>query len=292
MSLGEEHPRPNVGMLRTYASAAAAFSSNPIEGSIVVVGGSYSVVVVVSCPGVLRQPHVRISIANAAINRMYILCLVAYKGFSSKTLMYPTMTKANWVEKAVLNNFFWASIQRKRIVPVWKASLEMPAGAELLEVGCGRGAGSIILFEEFNPNRVDAFDVDEEMVIKAKNLLSEGYEGRIRVEVGDVTKINASEAAYDAVFDFFTLHHVEDWYRGVAEISRVIRPGGYFAYAELYVENVSKNFLLRNILRHPSENRFKREDFVRALAENSLRIMEKRSNIGGYGIIGVARKMG
>ncbi|MFH0863098.1 MAG: class I SAM-dependent methyltransferase [Candidatus Altiarchaeota archaeon] len=200
------------------------------------------------------------------------------------------MTKANWVEKAIINNFIWAAVQRKHIVPVWRSSFELKPDALSSEVGCGRGAGSIIIFEEFKPSSVDAFDVDENMVEKAKKLLEGEYDGKIDVSVGDVTKMAAADATYDAVFDFFSMHHVEDWYKGISEISRVLKPGGYFAYAEIYAEEVTKNIVLRNILRHPAKNRFGRSDLVRALAENNLRIMERKANLGSYGVIGVARK--
>jgi len=202
------------------------------------------------------------------------------------------MTQANWVEKAIINNFVWAAVQRKHIVPVWRASLDLPPDAVASEVGCGRGAGSMILYEEFKPARIDAFDVDENMVKKAKKLLSGEYDGKIDVSVGDVTRMAAADSTYDAVFDFFSMHHVEDWYGGISEISRVLKPGGYFAFAEIYVESVTRNILLRNILRHPAENRFDRSDLIRALAENNLRLMEKRTNLGAYGIVAVARKNG
>ncbi len=200
------------------------------------------------------------------------------------------MTEANWMEKAVLNNFIWAAVQKKRIVPLWRTMVELPEGAVLSEVGCGRGAGSIILFDEFKPARIDAFDVDEDMVRKAKKLVKGEFGGKISVSVGDVTKMSAGDGTYDGVFDFFSLHHVEDWYAGVSEISRVLKPGGHFAFAEVYVASASRNILFRNVFRHPAGNRFERDDLIRALAENGLRIMEKRSNLGGYGIVGVARK--
>ena len=197
--------------------------------------------------------------------------------------------RVNWFEKMVVNNFVWALIQRKVVAPVWSKSMKLPAGAVVLEVGCGRGAGAVIIVEEFNPARVDAFDLDEDMIAKAAGYIHDAYKGRINLWVGDVMAIKAAEGTYDAVFDFFNLHHVEDWRRGLSEISRVLKPGGYFAFGELYGSALSSR-LIRPMLSHPAEGRFEREDWIKALAENGLRMMEHRRNISNYGLMGVARK--
>jgi ubiquinone/menaquinone biosynthesis C-methylase UbiE len=198
------------------------------------------------------------------------------------------MTQANWAEKTLLNNSIWLLAQRRHLLSVWKDSLLLPGGSTLLEVGCGRGAGAVMLFEEFNPSRLDAFDVDEYMVTKAKRYASE-YEGKINIRLGDVSKLDAPDETYDAVFDSFTLHHVVDWRKGLSEISRVLKPGGYFAFGELY-GNTIRSYVIRNILHHPLEERFDRGHLVKALAENRMRLMERKNNLWGMGMIGVAKK--
>jgi len=200
-----------------------------------------------------------------------------------------TVTKANWAEKTLLNNFAWAFLQRKYIMPIWKESVLLREGSRVAEVGCGRGAGAILILREFNPESVEAFDLDEGMVEKARSY-TQGYESRISVDVGDVPRIDAPDGRYDAVFDSFTLHHVEDWRKGISEISRVLRPGGYFAFAELYNSAVS-NYMMDRVLHHPLEERFDRQELVRSLAENGLRLMERKVTLpGGWGLIGVTCK--
>jgi ubiquinone/menaquinone biosynthesis C-methylase UbiE len=194
-----------------------------------------------------------------------------------------------WAEKLLLNNFIWVLVQRMSILPVWSESMELPAGATILEVGCGRGAGSVILVDWFKPSRVDAFDVDEDMIRKAGEYLPEDYKGKINVSVGDVTNIKAEDNTYDAVFDFFTLQHVKDWRRGLSEISRVLKLGGYFAFGELYGSTLN-TYIRRHLITSPVGVRFERGDWVKALAENRLRLMERKRKLLGYGFIGVARK--
>ena len=47
-------------------------------------------------------------------------------------------------------------------------------GARVLEVGCGRGVGTEIIFERFGAREVHAFDVDPDMIARARRRLS-GY---------------------------------------------------------------------------------------------------------------------
>lgn len=197
--------------------------------------------------------------------------------------------KGGWVERIVFNNFVWALVQRNYIVPVWRQNIVLPPSSQVLEVGCGRGVGSVILIESFNPARVDAFDLDEKMVKKAQNYVSGEYDGKIRVKLGDVTSIDAKEGAYDAVFDFFMLNHVEDWMKGLSEISRVLKRGGFFAFGEFYGKTMG-NPIVKNLITQPHEKRFDRQQWVRALAENRLRLMEDKKDILGSGLVGVARK--
>jgi SAM-dependent methyltransferase len=75
--------------------------------------------------------------------------------------------------------------------------------------------------------------------------------------------------SFDAVVDFGILHHVPNWQAAVAEIGRVLRPGGRF-----YFEEVSRQALDRRAYRalfaHPWENRFSRGEFVGELEQRGI----------------------
>ena len=191
---------------------------------------------------------------------------------------------SGWLEGIAFNNILWTLVQKRLVLPVWSGSVELPEDAVVLEVGCGRGIGSTIIMDAFKPSRIDAIDLDERMVKKAQGYLhGEEYEDRIEVSCGDVSMLGGKADVYDAVFDFFTLKYVNDWMKGLSEISRVLKPGGFFAFGELY--GFEGNWL--NVR---SGRRFDRRQLVKALAENNLRLMEAKRDLWGHGLVGVARK--
>lgn len=174
----------------------------------------------------------------------------------------------NRVEYALMNNPVRAAIQRR-----FEAGRLLRLGGRLgggsaLEIGCGRGVGVELILDLFGAARVDAFDLDPRMVARAGDRLR-SRESRVRLWVGDVTAIAAPDSAYDAVFDFGIIHHVPDWRHALAEIHRVLKPGGRF-----YAEEVLRRFIVhpvaRRLLEHPQEDRFDSEAFVAGLRDSGL----------------------
>jgi len=192
----------------------------------------------------------------------------------------------NKAEKLLMNNPLRAAVQRhyeaRRLHDMGGAM----DGGHALEVGCGRGVGVEIILGRFGAGRVDAFDLDEDMVARARKRL-ECYGDRVRLWTGDATAIRSEDATYDAVFDFGILHHIPDWRAALREVSRVLKPGGRL-YAEEMFERFLSHPVTRALLDHPSEDRFDYAQFLEALEESGLRV-EASHDEGHFGFF-VARK--
>jgi len=181
----------------------------------------------------------------------------------------------NRIEKALMNNPIRAAIQRRVEVARLVTMGGRMQGGVALEVGCGRGVGTGLILDELGAERVDAFDLDPDMVALARERL--GSRGdRVRLWVGDVTRIDAPDASYDAVFDFGIVHHVVRWRDALAEIRRVLRPGGRF-YAEEVLAEFIHHPLWRRLLDHPMEDRFDHDAFAGALVETGFDLIATRS---------------
>ncbi len=176
--------------------------------------------------------------------------------------------RLNRAETALMNNPVRALIQRRfEAARLLRLGGRIPAGAAL-EMGCGRGVGAELVLDAFGADTVDAFDLDPKMVdLARKRLRRRGP--RARLWVGDATAIPVPDGSYDAVFDFGIIHHIPRWRLALAEVGRVLKPGGRF-YAEEVLAAFLRNPLVRRFLEHPQADRFDEASFRSALHESGL----------------------
>lgn len=186
----------------------------------------------------------------------------------------------NAFEKAMMNNSVRALLQRHYEARKLERMGGGVRGAQVLEVGCGRGFGVEILLDDFGAAKVDAFDLDERMVELARTRLSQRG-SRVQLWQGSVTQIRADDASYDAVFDFGIIHHVPAWRDALSEIFRVLKPGGRF-----FAEEVLAKFILhpvwRRLLDHPEHDRFDRKQFAEALSTAGFEVRVSEELLGDF----------
>lgn len=109
--------------------------------------------------------------------------------------------------------------------------LALPAGAKVLDAGCGSGTNSLWLARQgFS---VTGVDFSEFALGKAKEQArSDGLAERIDLRVGDLTRLEFADAGFDAVFCIGVLMHIPDVEAALEELVRVLRPGGALVIAE------------------------------------------------------------
>ena len=112
----------------------------------------------------------------------------------------------------------------RRVVLPWALQGIRPTG-EGLEIGAGSGAMAAGLLTRFPDLTVVATDYDPEMVATARRSLS-SWSGRATVEPADATDLPFEDGRFSMVLSCAMLHHVVDWEKALAEVSRVLRPGG------------------------------------------------------------------
>ncbi len=186
----------------------------------------------------------------------------------------------NRVEYALMNNPLRAFLQRHVEAPRLAGMGGEVRGAAALELGCGRGVGTELILARFRAHTVDAFDLDRRMVTVARDRLRR-REVRARLWVGDATGIAVADASYDAVFDFGVIHHVPEWRRVLAEVARVLKPGGRFVGEEVLRRWV-QHPLSRWLLEHPQLDRFDGAEFRAGLEEAGLTLVAYRDLWNGF----------
>jgi ubiquinone/menaquinone biosynthesis C-methylase UbiE len=109
------------------------------------------------------------------------------------------------------------------------AALGLPMGGRVLEVGCGRGVALPVLGRLLRPSRLVGLDPEEDFLAQARLRLGEAG---IAAELvpGDVRRLPFPDASFDLVVDFGTCYHIARAGTALAEIARVLAPGGLFAH--------------------------------------------------------------
>lgn len=197
--------------------------------------------------------------------------------------------KMNKLEKMAMNNPFRSFIQRYYEAPLFEKLGGRLEGLEVLEIGCGRGVGTELIFDRFGAKKVTAIDLDEDMLQRAHQRLARYSEDKLSLQIGDVTMINSENEAFDAVVNFAAIHHVPDWQKAIAEIFRVLKPGGRFYFQEVTAQWIHR-WPYRFLFEHPQENRFSGEEFIAELERQGIEVGNNWiERAGGDFIFGVGR---
>jgi len=99
-------------------------------------------------------------------------------------------------------------------------------GMAVLDAGCGTGALSEAIARRDATARIGGVDLGEAFVRSAQARVPGGL-----FRVGDVTRLDDPDAAFDAVLSLLVLQFVPDRAQALREMRRVTRPGGLVAAA-------------------------------------------------------------
>ena len=127
----------------------------------------------------------------------------------------------------LLNHLLSANIDtrwRRRVVR--KLQPQLRSDAKVLDVGCGTGDLSVELFEK-TAVQVTGIDFCRPMLE-----LAQAKAPHLRFIEGDALRLPFSDAAFDCVTVAFALRNLASVEQGLAELNRVLKPGGMIAVLE------------------------------------------------------------
>jgi ubiquinone/menaquinone biosynthesis C-methylase UbiE len=128
------------------------------------------------------------------------------------------------------------------------------SGRRALDVGCGKGRFARIFKERYPDAEMWGLDISEEML----KYVPAGIETR----AGSMTALPFEDAWFDAAYATESLEHAVEIDVAVAEICRVVKPGGRIAIIDKNVEHFGK-------LKTPEWERwFDRKQLERLLARS------------------------
>lgn len=103
-------------------------------------------------------------------------------------------------------------------------------GLDVLEIGCGRGGGCSFIKRYLQPRSVVGVDLSE----RAIRLCRRHHVGPgLRFLRGDAESLPFEDGTFDVVLNVESSHCYGSVPRFLSEVLRVLRPGGYFLFADL-----------------------------------------------------------
>ncbi len=98
---------------------------------------------------------------------------------------------------------------------------------EVLDVATGTADVAIMTAKMLQPARIVGIDIANQMLdLGRQKIQAQGFEAVITLETGDSEQLRFEDQSFDAVTVAFGVRNFENLEKGLAEMYRVLRPGG------------------------------------------------------------------
>ena len=124
-----------------------------------------------------------------------------------------------------------AETHAKHLLPYLKP------GLRLLDFGCGPGTITVGLAKAVEPGEVHGVDMEESQIGLARSAAATGGHANATFHVGSVLELPFEDNSFDVAHCHAVLMHVPDTRSALAEVKRVLRPGGIIASREMIVQS-------------------------------------------------------
>lgn len=101
-----------------------------------------------------------------------------------------------------------------------------PAGATVLEAGCGTGSQTVILAKNNPKTRFVSIDVSPGSLAKAEQSVRTAGLSNVRFQQADIFNLPFSEEAFDHIFVCFVLEHLADPTAALNCLRKALKKGG------------------------------------------------------------------
>jgi len=152
------------------------------------------------------------------------------------------------LEKFLISSPLRIYIQRKFEAPDVLSALNVEQGSTVLEIGCGHGAGTLMVNQYLDCKRVVGIDIDPDMIKAARKYImnpprwARGIKtGNIELSYQDARFLAFFDDCFEAVLVFGVFEHIIEWKRVIPEVYRVLKTGGIFSFEEFLLGESGNN---------------------------------------------------
>jgi SAM-dependent methyltransferase len=132
---------------------------------------------------------------------------------------------------AVIYDRFMRSAEEASLGP-WRRELLAGVRGKVLEIGAGTGASLAFYPPDANVTRLVLAEPDPHMRARLEARLATRPDARVTISDADVERLPFDDGSFDAVVSMLVLCSVKDPGRAMAEVRRVLAPGGALVYLE------------------------------------------------------------
>jgi ubiquinone/menaquinone biosynthesis C-methylase UbiE len=107
-----------------------------------------------------------------------------------------------------------------------------PAGAKVLEAGCGVGAQTVILAKNNPEAEITSVDISPDSLGKAREKVEKERISNVSFRQADIFFLPFEEESFDHVFVCFVLEHLQEPVKALKNLKNVLKPGGTITVVE------------------------------------------------------------
>jgi len=161
--------------------------------------------------------------------------IVTLKHFMAAQMRKPSGWFGSVLLRPLLNRMNMAVVQSTL------SRIELEPHHHVLEIGFGGGGALVLVSKQLTTGVVTGVDFSPEMVREAeRHFRHEIANGRLRVQLGDISVLPFASATFDRVFTINTIYFWPNTLQGLGEIRRVLKPGGLAVIALRSRENMER----------------------------------------------------
>jgi SAM-dependent methyltransferase len=122
--------------------------------------------------------------------------------------------------------------QARTLVELLHSDTSYPAGATVLEAGCGVGAQTVTLARNSPGARITSIDISESSLAEAKRRTEAAGLTNVQFRQADILALPFDASSFDHVFVCFVLEHLARPIEALGALRGLLRPGGTITVIE------------------------------------------------------------
>ena len=145
----------------------------------------------------------------------------------------------------------------------------------IADVGVGYAHSLKKLHDRFNPEKLIAMDIDEEMLDQARLQAKTHNMENIDFVQCSSSQIPLDDNSVDMLFCHQTFHHLIYQEEAISEFKRILKPGGVLLFAES-TKRYIHSWIIRLLFRHPMSVQKTAEEYIGLIENAGFKIDESQ----------------